>query len=100
MQKRSFIRDESAMINALMYAVATVILMAVIVIALGPPLSLFVEIANSFSSSGLLAPKMLQTLNWIFNFWVWIPVLVLICTGFYVLRRAMRKGTYADEEEF
>ena len=100
MQKRSFIRDESAMINALLYAVATVIIMAVLVIALGPALSKFVEIANTFSGSGLLAPQLLNTLNWIFNFWIWLPVLVLVCTGFYVLRRAIRKGIYADEDEY
>lgn len=100
MQKRSFIHDETAMINALLYAVVTVVLMAVMVIALGPALSTFIEIANSMESDAMLAPEILSTINFIFNFWVWIPVLVLVCTGLYVLRRAIRKGVYADEDDF
>ena len=85
------------MINVLMYAAATVVILGVVIIALGPAFTELTDVANYMSGTGLLAPPLVGTLNMIFSFWVLLPVLVLVTVGFYVLRRAIRKGEYPDD---
>ena len=96
----NIIQDKRGLASALVYAMFVVIVMAVLYMCLGPGVSLIVELANQFATEGMIAPVILNTINWIFAFWAWFPVLILVCVGLYVIRRAIRRGSYSGEDEF
>lgn len=96
----NFIKDERGLASALVYGMFTVIVMAVLYMCLGPGVSLIVELANQFATEGMIAPVILNTINWIFAFWAWFPILILVCVGLFVIRRAIRKSAYSSEEQF
>lgn len=96
----NFITDTRGLASALVYAMFVVIVMAVLYMTLGVGVSLVVEMANQFATEGMLAPVILNTINWIFLYWAWFPVLILISVGLYVIRRAIRKGMGSGEDEF
>lgn len=96
----NFITDTRGLASALVYAMFVVIVMAVLYMTLGVGVSLVVEMANQFATEGMIAPIILNTINWLFAFWAWFPVLVLICVGLYVIRRAIRRSAYTGEDEF
>lgn len=96
----NFIKDERGLASALVYGMFTVIVMAVLYMCLGPGVSLIVELANQFATEGIIAPVILNTINWIFAFWAFFPVLILVCVGLYILRRSIKRGHYSGEDEF
>ena len=89
-KRKSFIKDESAIANALVFALFTVIVMALLYIILGAAVSPVIEIANTFATAGMIAPQILETVNWLFTFWGWFPILVCVTTAIFVIRRAIR----------
>jgi type II secretory pathway component PulF len=95
-----FIQDKRGLASALVYAMFVIIVMAVLYMCLGTGVSLVVEMANQFATEGMIAPVILNTINWIFHFWAWFPVLVLVCVGLYIIRRSIRRGVGSGEDEF
>jgi len=96
----NFIQDKRGLASALVYAMFTIIVMAILFLVLGPPVSLMVEFANQFATEGMIAPIILNTINWLFAFWAWTPILILIAVGLYVIRRSIRRGSYSGSDEF
>lgn len=96
----NFISDKRGLASALVYAMFVVIVIGVLYMCLGTAVSLVVEMANQFATEGMIAPVILNTINWTFRFWAWMPVLILVSVGLYVLRRAIRRSTYSSEDEF
>jgi len=95
-----FISDKRGLASALVYAMFVVIVIAVLYMSLGVGVSLVVEMANQFAVEGIIAPIILDTINWTVKFWAWFPILILIAAGLYVIRRAIRRGTYSGSDEF
>ena len=96
----NFIQDKRGLASGLMYAMFVIISVSVVYMTLGVGVSLVVEMANQFATEGMLAPVILNTINWTFQFWAWFPILILVCVGLFVLRRAIRKSAYSGEDEF
>lgn len=96
----SFLQDKRGLASGLVYGMFVVITMAVLYMCLGPGVSLIVELANQFATEGMIAPVILNTINWIFAFWAFFPVLILVCVGLYILRRSIKRGHYSGEDEF
>ena len=96
----NFINDERGLASALVYGMFVVIVMATLYMCFGTAVSLIVEMANQFATEGMLAPVILNTVNWIFHFWAFFPIIVLISVGLYIIRRSIRRGAYSSEDEF
>lgn len=96
----NFIQDKKGLASGLVYAMFVVIVMAVLYMCLGPAVSLIVEMANQFATDGMIAPVILNTINWLVTFWAWFPILILISVGLFVLRRAIRRSAYTGGDEF
>ena len=95
-----FVNDKRGLASARVYAMFVVIVMAVLYMTLGVSVSLVVEMANQFATDGMLAPVILNTINWLFAFWAWFPLLILVCVGLFAIRRAIRKSAYSGEDQF
>ena len=95
-----FLADKKGLASGLVYAMFVVVVVGVLYMALGPAVSLVVEMSNQFAAEGLIAPIILNTINWTFRFWAWMPILILVCVGLYAIRRSIRKGVYSGEDEF
>lgn len=96
----NFISDTRGLASALVYAMFTVIVMATLYMCLGTAVSLIVEMANQFATEGMIAPIILDTINWTFRFWAFFPILILISVGLYIIRRSIRRGAYTSGDEF
>lgn len=96
----NFLADKKGLASGLVYAMFVVICVGILYMTLGPAVSLIVEMANQFATEGMIAPIILNTINWTVRFWAWMPILILISVGLYVLRRAIRRSTYSGEDEF
>ena len=95
-----FLADKKGLASGLVYAMFVVVIVGVLYMTLGPAVSLVVEMSNQFATEGLIAPIILNTINWTFRFWAWMPILILVSVGLYVLRRAIRRSAYTAEDEF
>ena len=95
-----FLADKKGLASGLVYAMFVVVIVGVLYMALGPAVSLVVEMSNQFATEGLIAPVILNTINWTFRFWAFFPILVLVCVGLYAIRRSIRRSAYTAEDEF